>query len=794
MKVPYSWLKEFVDTDLSPEELGDKLVSAGFEIEEYIYLKNSIKNVVVGKVESIVKHEHSDHLNICQVNVGDKVLQIVTGAQNVRAGDLVPVALDGAVLPDGKTIKNGELRGEKSYGMLCSGGELDLVEDDYPGAGVNGILILKKTEKIGADINNVIGNTEVVLDVSITANRPDCNSILGIAREVAVVLDKPLKMPDFTYEEDESHNINEYLTVENREFGICPRYMSKMVVDAVQTQSPKIIRDRLKAVGIRPINNLVDVTNYVLIEIGQPMHAFDYNNISGKKIVIRAAQHGEKITALDGKEYTLGKDNLMICDEQKPIAVAGVMGGEYSSVCDTTKTLVLESARFARDSVRHTARALNLHSDSSARFEKGIDFISQELGMKRVLNLFCKYGWGKVVSGVIDACNTEIKNKIIEYNYDNINAIIGVKIPKEAIIDILNRLGIVTTANGDTLQSVIPLFRDDIDGVNDLTEEVIRIYGYDVVIPRVISNCRGGKTDEQLRSDKIKNTLVGKGAFEIVSYSFITPKAYDMLMLREDSPLRRYIALKNPIGIDMSVMRTTLSYSMIKTIEYNFKRGNKEGRLFEVGNTYIPDSLPLEKLPEEKTKLMLGFFGPDEDFYSLKSVIEDLGEILGYKFNYKRANIEYLHPGRSACITDEKGHHIGYIGELHPDVAEQFDVESRIYIAELDFEYLVANGIDIKPFKPISKYQGVQRDLALLAPEKLPAAEILETIYKEAGSILEDCEVFDVYVGGQIPVGKKSIAVKLYFRDVTKTLTDNDVNKEITKILEGLSEKDTILR
>lgn len=793
MKVPFSWVKDFVDINVSAEELGEKLVSAGFEIEEIINLRDTIQNVVVGCVLDIKKHEDSNHLNICKIDIGSKILQIVTGAQNVKAGDKVPVALDGSVLPDGKIIKSGELRGVKSEGMLCSGGELNLIEEDYVGAGVNGILILNQNEVIGTDINDVIGNNEIVLDVAITANRPDCNSILGIAREIATVMNKKLKMPDVSFNEIDE-DISQYLSVDNENYKLCQRYMARVVKDVKEVISPKIIRDRLKAVGIRPINNLVDVTNYVLIEIGQPMHAFDLDNLVGNKIIIREAQDGEKIVALDGKEYTLKSNNLVICDTKKPIAIAGVMGGEYSSICASTSIVALESARFARDSIRHTAREINLHSDSSARFEKGIDYYSQELGLNRALALFDKYGWGKIVKGTIDKIEENLSEKSITYDYNKINDIIGVKIEKNTIIDILNRLEIKTVDDGDILTSTIPLYREDIVGINDLTEEVIRINGYDIVEPVLNNNCRGGKSDEQLRADKIKNTLVGYGACEIISYSFITPKAYDVLCLRDDSPLRKYIEIRNPIGIDMSVMRTTLTYSMLKIIEGNYKRGNKKGRFFEVGNSYIPREIPMQSLPIEKTKLMLGFYGNDEDYYSIKATIDELMEIFGISVYYERANVEYLHPGRSAYVLTNDGINLGYVGEIHPNVAENFDVDCRIYVAELDMEYIVNNGIDIKQYKPISKYQEMQRDLALLTPIKTPASSILDIIYSACSDILEKAEVFDVYIGGQIATDKKSVAVNLTFRDNNKTLKEEEINIEINRVLEKLSVQGIKLR
>ena len=792
MKVPYSWLKEFVDIDLSPEELGDKLVSIGFEIEEYIYLRDTIKNVKVGLVESIEKVPNTTHLNLCQINVGNEVLQIVTGAQNVNKGDKVPVALDGAVLPNGKTIKASPLVGIMSYGMLCSGEELGLIEEDYKGAGVYGILILDPNEEVGKDINDVINNNEVVLDVAITANRPDCNSILGIAREVAAVLKKPLKMPELSYKTN-NEDVSKYVAVDNQNYSLCPRYMAAAVINAKQMVSPKVMRDRLKAVGIRPINNLVDITNYVLIEIGQPMHAFDLNNLSGQKIVVRNAMANEKITALDGKEYELSPSNLAICDKDKPVAVAGVMGGEYSSICDTTSTVILESARFARDSIRHTARDLNLHSDSSARFEKGIDFYSQQIGLNRALALFDKYNWGTIVGGQIDKCNSDFAEKEIVYDYNDINKIIGVNLDKNIMIDILNSLSIKTTANGDILTSIIPLYREDIEGVNDLTEEIIRLYGYDIIEPRVTNNMRGERTDEQLRMDKIKNILVGKGCLETVSYSFITPKAFDLLNLSQDSIYRAAIELKNPLGSDMSVMRTTLSYSMIKTIEYNYTHGNKQGRFFEIANTYIPKDLPLVELPTEEEKLVIGFMGKSEDYYSIKSVIDDLLITFGFEPRYTRANLEFLHPGRSAFVfaNDVK---IGYVGEIHPDVLEKLDIPDRFYFAELDVRYIADKGIDIKPFKAISKFQDTTRDLALVCSRNTFAQDILDIVKNSCSNILENVEVFDVYTGDQIDSTKKSIAITLSFRDANKTLTEQEVNAEIEKTLSNLAAKGITLR
>jgi phenylalanyl-tRNA synthetase beta chain len=792
MKVPYSWLSEFVDIDLSVTDLADKLVSCGFEIEEVIYAKDSIKNVVVGKIKSIEKHQNSEHLCICQIDIGNKVVQIVTGATNIKVNDYVPVALDGALLPDGKKIKSGELRGVISDGMLCSGGELNLVEDDYEGAGVYGILILKGKNVPGTDINDVIGNNEVILDVAVTANRPDCNSILGIAREVAAVTNKKLRLPKTTYKCNKE-SINDYVTIENDEYALCPRYAAAAVKNVKIVESPKIMRDRLKAVGLRPINNLIDVTNYILYEIGQPMHAFDLNNLESHKIVIRTAKENEKIVALDDKEYTLSDNNLVICDSVKPVAVAGVMGGKYSSICDTTSTVILESARFARDSIRHTSRDLNLKSDSSARFEKGIDFVSQDIGLNRALALFDEYRWGEIVGGKIDLIKESFEDKILTYNYQDINKIIGKPIEKSIIMKILNSLTLKTTANGDILTTVVPNYREDILGINDLTEEVIRIYGYEIIEPRFFSNTKGGMTVEQNRMDKVKQLMVGKGAFEILSYSFISPKAFDMLKLAEDDHLRKAITLANPIGLDFSVMRTTLSYSMIKTIANNLTRGNKEGRLFEIAKTYIPKELPLTELPIEKYKLTIGLFGENESYYTLKSIIDDMSIVFDIELSYERIKLSFLHTGRSAKIM-AGGVCVGYLGEVHPDVNKEFDIDKKIYIAEIDVEYFVKNGIDIKPYKAVSKYQGMERDLALIAPITMPASTILNNIKKSCSELLESAEVFDVYTGVQVGVGKKSIAIKLYFVNNTRTLVEAEVNNEIANVLFSLEELNVYLR
>ncbi|MGB4034074.1 MAG: phenylalanine--tRNA ligase subunit beta [Christensenellales bacterium] len=784
MKVPISWLKDFVEIDIDEHQLSDKLVNCGFEIEGIIYLKDRIQNVITAKITKIQPHPQADKLNICTVFDGEKDLTIISAAPNIKEGDIVPVALDNAVLADGKKINAAEFRGILSHGMMCSGAELDISEEEFQGAGIDGVLILPKDTPLGEDINKIIGKDDIILDIAITTNRQDCNSILGIAREVAVVTGKKLKMPDLSYKEIDQ-DINDILKVENENFKLCSRYMAKAAIDVKIEKSPAIIQKRLKAVGIRPINNLVDVTNYVLIEIGQPLHAFDYKLLKGGKIVVREALDGEKITALDGKEYTLTSKNLAICDEEKPVAIAGIMGGEYFSINQDTSSIVVESANFARDSVRHTSKQLNIRSESSQRFEKGIDFLSQEVGLNRALHLLDKYGWAKVMKGVIDSKQREIEKQTIQTTFDAINKVLGINVSKEIIVDILNSLEFVLQVKDHELTVEVPSYRIDIEGVNDLAEEVIRIYGYSNILPSMLENARmtqGGKNTEQKRMDKIKSILISHGVYEIVNYSFISPKSFEMLNLNKQNPLRDAIKISNPLGLDMSVMRTNLVYSMIKTLVSNITRGNKTLRLFEVAKAYIPKSLPLNELPQEKSILCLGFVGENEDLYSIKGVVEDILATMNISCEYIRADIEYLHPNRAADIV-ANGKTIGYLGEVHPKTLENFDIDKRIYIAEISVDYILENALDFKPFKAISRYQNMERDLAVIMDIDTPVKEALDLIQTNGGDILESCEVFDVYQGEQVPKGKKSVAFKLSFRHFERTLKEEEVNAVINNIL-----------
>ena len=587
MKVSLSWLKDFVDIDVDVNTLADKLVSAGFEVEEIIDASANMKNVVLGKIVKLEKHPDADKLQICQIDVGkDELVQIVTGAQNVSEGDLVPVALDNSLLPTGQEIKKGKLRGVASNGMLCSGEELKLTEDDYKGASVYGILIMNGGKyPLGTDMNVVLGNDEVVLDVAVTANRPDCNSVLGIAREVATVLRKPLKMPDTSFKTDKSLKVEDFVDVDVQAPDLCPRYMAAAVKDIKITKSPEIIQKRLKSVGLRPINNIVDITNYVLIEIGQPMHAFDKNNLGGGKIIPRRAKIGEKIVCLDEKEYTLDDSMLVICDADKPCAVGGVMGGLNSGINENTNTIVFESAKFLRDNIRRTSRKLNLRSDSSFRYERGIDFDSQRLGIMRALSLIDKYGWGKIADGIIDRLNGDLTRNTVVTSVAEINSILGIEVPENVVLEILNSLQIESTLKDGVLTCVCPAFRDDIENANDLAEEVIRLYGYDKIECTLLDKAHqtlGGKTREQQNVDIIKEICVSQGMSETLTYSFTTPKCFDILRMSAEDERRNCVKLLKPLGEDLSVMRTTLAYSTISMLASNFIKSNKTAKLFEV--------------------------------------------------------------------------------------------------------------------------------------------------------------------------------------------------------------------
>ncbi len=788
MKVPYSWLKDFVEIDVTPEVLADKLVKAGFEVDSIIYDGEQCKNVVTGRIEELVPHPDSDHMVICQMNVGqDELIQIVTGASNVAVGDVVPTALHNSHLPNGVNIKKGKLRGVPSNGMLCSGEELNLTEEEFPGAGVYGILQLDKNLPLGMDINEVIGKNDVILDVEITANRPDCNSIIGIAREVAAVLNKPLKNLDIDYKEDETDSIENYVDVDVRTEN-CNHYIAKAVKNVVIKDSPSYIQKRLISCGIRPINNIVDITNYVLLEVGQPTHAFDKNELKDGIIVVRQAENGEVIVTLDEQENKLKDSMIVIADKSNPIAVAGIMGGLGSGIKENTNTVVFESAKFARDYIRRTSRELKLYSDSSQRFEKGIDYISQNLAMDRILTLIYQTNSGTIVSGKREYIDKPNNVRFVDFTSKDITKILGIVISDEQITEILESLQFKITENNDIFTAEIPLYREDIINANDISEELIRMYGYDHIQSTLFTNpaqTQGGKTKYQQFEDKLKKTLCGMGIFEGINYSFITPKAFDMLNLASDDSRRNAIKLINPLGEDLSVMRTTLAHSMIQSIGNNLAKSVPAGRIFEVARTYIPKEMPIVNQPNEVENLIIGTFGENEDFYTIKGIIENLLDVFCIDAKYTRATETYLHDGRSANIVVGKNI-IGKFGEVHPRVLENYGINQRIYIAEIELEKLFKLAKEFRPYVNIPKYPAVDRDIAILVDKSVTADDILSTIKKTGGKILESEKIFDIYTSNLIGANNKSVAISMTFRAEDRTLKEEEINSQIERILKSL--------
>ena len=790
MKISLNWLKDFVDVPVSVQELADKLVGVGFEVEEIIEQSAAMSNVVLGKILRLEKHPDADKLQICLIDVGaQSTVQIVTGADNIAVGDLVPVALHNSLLPTGQEIKKGKLRGVVSEGMLCSGEELELSESDYAGAGVHGILIMNREQHpIGTDLNVVLGRDDTVLDISVTANRNDCNSVLGIAREVATVLKQPLKMPDLDYVAQADYRTQDAIDVVVEDRELCPRYMATAVRDIKICPSPQWMQKRLRAVGLRPINNIVDITNYVLIEIGQPMHAFDAELLQDGRIVVRRAKNGEQIVALDEKPYALDDTMLVIADAQRPVAIAGVMGGRDSSIRPQTNTIVFESAKFLRDNIRRTSRKLNLRSDSSYRYERGIDFASQEYGMRRALSLIAQNGYGTIASDTIDCLSADLSERIIETTTDRIDAILGIRVPKEEMVDILNRLQIRTECTGNTLRCVQPFFRDDIENANDLAEEIIRLYGYDRIHCTLLADAKqtlGGKTQSQRNADAVREIAVGQGMHEILTYSFVSPKSFDLLRLGQDDELRKCVVLRNPLGEDGSVMRTNLASSMLQALASNALKNVRETRLFEIANVYTPKQLPLEELPVETRRLAMGAYGEKEDFYGLKGVVELIARKFGLDARYERSGRPYLHSGRSAEIVCNQTV-IGYVGEVHPNVAAQLDVKQRLYIAEIDLDLVDRLADPHYRFRPIAKFPPVERDLAVIVDEDVAAAQLLDIVRAAGGSALQNCGIFDIYRSEAIGQGKKSVAISMEFRLADRTLTDEEVAAKTQRILNKL--------
>lgn len=795
MKVPFSWLKEYVDIDVSAQELEERLFSCGFEVEELIDLGAEIDRVVVGVVTEAVPQEGT-HLHVCKVDCGEygHDIQISTGAPNVYVGMHTPAALDGATLPGGIHIKAKPLMGIESNGMLCSGEELGLNDDLFPGSEVYGLLDLPKDTVPGTDIRSVVGLDEVIFDISITANRADCQSVLGIAREVAAVLGKPLKMPATDYTVSDYTDPRLSIAVEAPD--LCPRYLGHYVRNITPGESPRWMKRHLALCGLRSISNVVDITNYVMLEIGQPMHAFDMSTLESCQIIVRRARPGEKIVTLDGKEFDLSENNLVICDGSKPVALAGVMGGLNSEITENTTQLLFESAKFARDNIRKTSRSLGQSTDASSHYEKGISEYTTELGMARALHLIQELGCGEVTASAFDvSAGAPREGKHFTASVSGINAILGIEVPADTIVDILTRLDFQITRDGDKLDVIAPRYREDIEvGEPDLAEEVIREYGYEHIVPTFLQAAEvtsGGLTPDQKNQAKVKRTMCAQGFYEAETLAFYADADLDDLHIAADAPERNVIRILNPISSNLTIMRPLLAPSLLNVAVENLKRGNHEGRLFELSNIYIPRQIPVTELPEERPHLGFTAFGDGEDFFSIKGAMEVLGRAFGLTFDYERAtDVPWLHPGISAHILCN-GKRIGCFGKLANDVTAELKLpkdsknNQKIFLGEIDYLSMMEQVNPHFRYQPIPEFDTVQRDLALVANEEVTCGDIVKEMRKACPRVGE-IELFDVYRGDQLGEGKKSMAFTLHFVPEDKPLSAEEVDRFVKKILGNL--------
>ncbi|MBQ8267244.1 MAG: phenylalanine--tRNA ligase subunit beta [Clostridia bacterium] len=795
MKISLNHLKNYVDINVPVEELCDRMVMAGFEVESIEAEGENIKNVVAARIVKLEPHRDSDHLQICQMDIGaDELVQIVTGAQNIKEGDLVPAALDNSDLPNGMHIKAGKLRGVESNGMLCSGEELCLTEEDYEGASVHGILILKNEWATGTDMREVLGLDDYIIDFKITANRPDCNCFLGVAKEASVVLGSVYHPPVPTYK-TVGEDIKDYIDVEVQNYDLCPRYVGRVVKNLRIKPSPAWMQKAISASGMRPINNIVDITNFVMLETGQPMHAFNYNDLADKKIIVRNAREGEAITTLDGKDYNLTPDMLVIADGEKPSCLAGIMGGKESEIEDDTRDLFLESAKFRRDSVRKTGRALGIRTEASGRFEKGVDIVNVGFAMDRALQLIDELDAGDIIDGALDRNQGLPEDKILNVTSKSIVDLLGVDIPEDRMVEILNQLGLETTVAGGMLTVRVPSIRDDIEGRADLAEEVMRIYGYDHIVGSAMRGnvVRGTKLPSRIKSDKLKSLLCGMGCYEIATYSFIASGALDTLNLAADDARRNAIKLINPLGDEYSTLRTQLVSSMLTVLATNINRKIDAGRFFEESKRFVAKSLPLNEQPDELPTLCIGVYGEDEDFFTLKGIVEEVMTLCGAHTQYKRSSEPYLHPGRQAEVL-ANNIPAAVLGEVHPEVAASYGIDTRVYVAEIKLDVLYAINKRKTTYKPLPKFPAVERDFAMLCDVDIPVGDLEKAIISGGGRVLEKVELFDVYQGSQIPEGKKSVAYSVWLRSAEGTLTDAQIEEISAKIIAKLEKLGAELR
>ncbi len=803
MDLSMKWLADYVDCKCDIKTFCADMTMSGSKVEGYKEEGDYLSNVVVGKILSVVPHPDSDHMVITQVDVGeDEPVQIVTGAQNVNEGDFVPVAKHkSTVLHDGKPVKitKGKLRGEVSNGMLCSLGELGLAKNDFPYAIEDGIFILGDDcdKTVGMDLKKAIGFDDTKVEFEITSNRPDCMSIIGLAREAAATFNVPLNVPKPEFKGIDG-SISDILSVKVENKELCPRYMAGIVKNVRIKPSPRWLRERLRACGVRPINNFVDITNFVMLEYGHPMHAFDLRYVDGASIVIRNAEQGEKITTLDGVERELSEEMLVIADANKPVAVAGVMGGEFSGIMDDTTTVVFESACFDGASVRTTAKKLGMRTEASSRYEKGLNPNNTYDALMRAFQLVEELDAGDVVRTFIDADSCDKEHKSVEFDSEWINNFLGTDIPESEMIEYLTRLGF-EVKDGKVIS---PYYRIDIECKADIAEEVARIYGYNNLPSTIISGvAQAQRTPKQKFEKKIKNAMLSMGVNEISTFSFISPKYFDKINLPEDSKLRNTVTITNPLGEDTSVMRTTILPSIFEVLARNYNFRNTECAIFELGNEYIP--VDGEVLPIEPLRLGIGMYNTDNsvDFYSLKGIVEGILDKAGIEeYDIERAEagccfdeISAFHPGRTAVIKID-GEEIGIFGELHPGVLDNYSIGTRAYAAKINVPELMAKSNSDKKYRPLPKFPATTRDISVVCDDSVPVAHIEKAIKKAVGEILEKITLFDVYKGKQIEDGKKSVSYSISMRSHDGTLTDEQADKAMEKALKALSEMGINLR
>ena len=786
MNISRKWLNEYTPIDVSDQEFDAAMTMSGTKVETTEVLSAEIRNVVVGKVMEITRHTNSDHMWICQVDVGaEEPIQIVTGAQNVRQGDLVPVAKHNSYLPGGIHITKGKLRGEKSNGMLCSLKELNLTLGDFPYAIEDGIFIIEEPDAyVGQDINEIIGTNDSVVEFEITNNRTDCYSIIGIAREAAATFNKPLTLHEPVVKGSDAGSMFDMLDIEVEAPELCPRYTARMIQNVKIGPSPRWLRQRLHALGVRPINNIVDITNYVMLEYGQPMHAFDYRYISSGKIVVRRAANGETVTTLDENEYTLTDKMLVIADGDKAIGLAGIMGGLNSEIREDTTTVVFECANFNGTCIRKTSNALGKRTDASSKYEKGLNPLDTYPAIARACELVEMLEAGDVMDGIIDILNYVPEPVTAPFDPEKINRHLGTNLSREEMLVYLERLGF--EAEGNTLK--VPSWRSDIHYMADVAEEVARLYGYNNIPTTMFraATAQGGYTEEQKKKNQAGAICRGMGYSEILTYSFGSPTMFDMIRLPEDSPLRDVVRILNPLGEDTSVMRTTSLPCMLETLARNNNYRNKAAKLYELAKVYL--KVEGEDLPQEDVILTMGSYGEGEDFFSLKGEVEAILDGLNvspYSYTADTENPSY-HPGRCARVFID-GIPVGTFGQVHPLVAANYGISGEIYCAELNFTRLLTVLAPEAVYTPLPKFPSVERDLSLICDEKLTAAEVEACIRAAGGNLLRKVALFDLYRGKGIPEGKKSLAFSLELRSDERTLTDSDSGGVIANVLEKLS-------